>query len=76
MTPVSSSVRRAQPLLGTFVEITANGAPREALHAAVGPAFGAVAAVHRLMSFHEGDSDVSRSRSIFGAPGKKPSECG
>jgi len=60
MTPVSSSVRRAQPLLGTFVEIAASGAPREALHAAIGRAFGTVADVHHLMSFYEGDSDVSR----------------
>jgi FAD:protein FMN transferase len=60
MRPVSSSVRRAQPLLGTFVEIAANGAPPEGLHAAIGRAFGAVADVHHLMSFHEDDSDVSR----------------
>ena len=60
MRPVSSSVRRAQPLLGTFVEIAANGAAPEALHAAIGRAFGSVATVHHLMSFHEGDSDVSR----------------
>ncbi|HEY7541094.1 MAG TPA: FAD:protein FMN transferase [Methylomirabilota bacterium] len=53
-------MRRAQPLLGTFVEITASGAPPEVLHAAIGRAFGTVADVHHLMSFHEGDSDVSR----------------
>jgi thiamine biosynthesis lipoprotein len=60
MRPVSSSVRRAQPLLGTFVEIVASGAPRDALHEAIGQAFGTVADVHRLMSFHEDASDVSR----------------
>ena len=60
MRPVSSNVRRAQPLLGTFVEIAASGAPGQALHAAIGQAFGTVADVHHLMSFHEDDSDVSR----------------
>src|SRR5689334_13989774 len=60
MRAVSSSVRRARPLLGTFVEIAASGAPHEALHTAIGRAFGTVADVHHLMSFHEGDSDVSR----------------
>jgi thiamine biosynthesis lipoprotein len=60
MRPVSDSVRRAQPLLGTFVEITASGAPRDDLHAAISRAFESVAVVHRLMSFHERESDVSR----------------
>lgn len=54
------SVRRARPLLGTFVEIEAAGAADAGLDAAVEAAFGAVADVHRLMSFHEPDSDVSR----------------
>jgi len=67
MKPVSSSVRRAQPLLGTFVEIAASGAPRRDLDAAVSRAFEAVAAVHRLMSFHERDSDVSRLNRGAGA---------
>ena len=53
-------VRRARPLLGTFVEITACG-PRDVdLEAAAEAAFAAVTKVHRLMSFHEGASDVSR----------------
>jgi thiamine biosynthesis lipoprotein len=60
MRPVSSSVRRAQPLLGTFVEISASGAPRGDLDVAIGRAFETVADVHRLMSFHEPESDVSR----------------
>jgi FAD:protein FMN transferase len=60
MRPASDSVRRARPLLGTFVEIAASGAPRDDLHAAIGRAFETVAVVHRLMSFHERDSDVSR----------------
>ena len=60
MRPASDSVRRARPLLGTFVEIAASGAPREDLHEAIGRAFETVVVVHRLMSFHERDSDVSR----------------
>jgi thiamine biosynthesis lipoprotein len=54
----AADIRRARPLLGTFVEITAAHAP--ALEAAVEAAFAAVATVHRLMSFHEPDSDVGR----------------
>jgi thiamine biosynthesis lipoprotein ApbE len=54
------SIRRARPLLGTFVEIAVAGAKIEVMEAAVEAAFSAVAAVHRLMSFHEAHSDVSR----------------
>ena len=54
------SVRRARPLLGTLVEITIG----EPLHAnvehAIDAAFGTVERVHRLMSFHEDESDVGR----------------
>ncbi len=60
MRPASASARRARPLLGTFVEITAGGAPRSDLDAGIDAAFSALADVHRLMSFHEPDSDVSR----------------
>ena len=45
---------RCRPLLGTFVEITADR--EEAIEAG----FDAVERVHRLMSAHEPDSDVSR----------------
>ena len=55
-----ASIRRARPLLGTFVEIAAAGKTVDALEAAVEVAFAAVATVHRRMSFHETDSDVSR----------------
>jgi thiamine biosynthesis lipoprotein len=54
------SIRRAQPLLGTFVEITAAGATRSGTEKAIEEAFAAVAQVHRLMSFHDLNSDVSR----------------
>jgi thiamine biosynthesis lipoprotein len=54
------SIRRARPLLGTFVEIAVAGESLDAIEAAVEEAFSAVATVHRLMSFHETGSDVSR----------------
>jgi len=49
--------RRARPLLGTLVEIGACGPDASA---AIDAAFMMVHEVHRLMSFHEADSDVSR----------------
>jgi len=60
MATASTSIRRARPLLGTFVEIAVAGEDEVALHAAVEAAFDAIAAVHGLMSFHEAGSDVSR----------------
>jgi FAD:protein FMN transferase len=56
----SNSVRRARPLLGTFVEIEVHGTPTEDMDAAIEDAFTAIARVHALMSFHEQDSDVGR----------------
>lgn len=47
-------MRRCRPLLGTFVEVTADR--EEAINAA----FGVIERVHRLMSAHEPDSDISR----------------
>ena len=55
-----SEVRRARPLLGTFVEITAQGPDEARLHRAIDEAFSAVCAVHRLMNFHDPASDVGR----------------
>jgi thiamine biosynthesis lipoprotein ApbE len=60
MAAAPASIRRARPLLGTFVEIAAAGEASDALEAAVEAAFAAVATAHRLMSFHEAGSDVSR----------------
>jgi thiamine biosynthesis lipoprotein len=57
---ISDSVRRTQPLLGTFVEIAVAGADRHDLQQMIDEAFAAVAQVHRLMSFHDPHSDVSR----------------
>jgi thiamine biosynthesis lipoprotein len=52
-------MRRAQPWLGTIVDITVrDGAPGAAQ--AITLAFAEVALVQRLMSFHDPDSDVSR----------------
>lgn len=56
----SASIRRAAPLLGTFVDITAAGSACCNLVAAVDAAIAAVEQVHRLMSFHDPASDVSR----------------
>ncbi len=53
-------LRRCRPLLGTFVDITARGDETGALEGAINFAFSAVERVHRLMSFHDRDSDVSR----------------
>ncbi|MDA9430432.1 FAD:protein FMN transferase [Bradyrhizobium sp. CCBAU 51627] len=60
MAIASDSIRRARPLLGTFVEIEAAADRRSGTERAIEAAFDAVAQVHRLMSFHEGDSEVSR----------------
>jgi thiamine biosynthesis lipoprotein len=67
-------MRRMRPLLGTFVEIAAegldaDGANEGPLEAAVDAAFEAVALVHRLMSLHGPDSDLSRiNREAWRAP--------
>jgi thiamine biosynthesis lipoprotein len=50
------TLRRARPLLGTFVEIAAP----EHRNAAIDAAFDVIAQVHGLMSFHEETSDVAR----------------
>jgi FAD:protein FMN transferase len=60
MPATSTSLRRAQALLGTFVEIDVTDASRSRAESAVEAAFSAVADVHRLMSFHDADSDLSR----------------
>jgi thiamine biosynthesis lipoprotein len=54
------SIRRARPLLGTFVEVAIAGTAPDEMNRAVAAAFAAVAKVHNLMSFHEAGSDVSR----------------
>jgi thiamine biosynthesis lipoprotein len=55
----SIEIRRARPLLGTVVEIAARGRKVADLERGIEAAFAAVAKVHRLMSFHDPQSDVS-----------------
>src|SRR5919108_3393445 len=52
-------VRRARPLLGTFVETASHGKDGVHLDCAIDAAFTSIAHVHRLMSFHDPLSDVS-----------------
>ena len=54
------TLRRAKPLLGTLVGIEVRAADVAAAYAATDAAFAAVGDVHRLMSFHDPSSDVSR----------------
>src|SRR5262245_113575 len=62
-------VRRCRPLLGTFVEIQAFRTNAVDFERAVEVAFLAIAQVHRLMSFHDRESDVSRmNRDAFYKP--------
>lgn len=53
-------VERAQPWLGTLVSIRAEGLREPEAHRVIDLAFAEIAAVHRLMSFHDSGSDVSR----------------
>jgi thiamine biosynthesis lipoprotein len=56
----SNEVRRARPLLGTFVEIATGGLPADAAHRAIDAAFAAIEEVQRRMSFHDPESMLSR----------------
>lgn len=60
MPPTCDNIRRLRPLLGTFVEVAVAGAAVADMAAAVEAAFAAIGTVHRLMSFHDEESDVSR----------------
>ena len=53
-------IRRCRPLVGTFVEVAACGTTTGSLERGINAAFAAVEKVHRLMSFHDPRSDVSR----------------
>jgi len=53
-------VRRARPWLGTLVEQRVEGLPEVQALDAIEAAFAEIAAVHRLMSFHEPGSDLAR----------------
>jgi thiamine biosynthesis lipoprotein len=54
------SVIRARPLLGTRVDIRVDGLAEMQANAAIDAGFAAIGEIHRLMSFHEPASDVSR----------------
>src|SRR5260221_13976458 len=54
------NMQRARPCLGTLVEMRIEGLAEAAALCALETAFAEVAAVHRCMSFHESDSDLSR----------------
>ena len=60
MPPSLPKIERARPLLGTSVAIRVHGMQEGEGHRAINEAFDEVAHVHRLMSFHEPVSDVSR----------------
>lgn len=53
-------LRRARPLLGTIVEITARSSRQPAAEQAIDRAFAAIAVVQRRMSFHDRNSLLSR----------------
>lgn len=68
-------MRRNQPLLGTFVTITAYGKDKELTQAAVGAAFDEFRHVDALMSIHRADSEISRvNRSAAAGPVKVSEE--
>lgn len=59
--PELNRIKRARPLLGTLVEITLEGRRDErTLHTLAGAAFTEIERMHRLMSFHDPHSDISR----------------
>jgi len=61
-------IARARPLLGTIVAMRVAGLDeREALDA-IERAFSEVATIHRCMTFHERDSDLSRLHRAAGEP--------
>ena len=53
-------MRRARPLLGTIVDVQARARDDVAVARSIEAAFAAIERVHRLMSFHDAESDVSR----------------
>jgi FAD:protein FMN transferase len=60
MTSCLVKIERARPLLGTTVAIRVHGLQEAVANCAIDEAFGEVALIHRLMSFHEPTSDVRR----------------
>jgi thiamine biosynthesis lipoprotein len=56
----TQAIERAQPWLGTLVSIRVGGLALREAHRAIDAAFHEIATVHRLMSFHDPGSDLSR----------------
>jgi thiamine biosynthesis lipoprotein len=52
-------LRRARPLLGTLVEITATGDSQAGIMSAIDAGFGAIGRIEALMSFHDRHSQLS-----------------
>ena len=59
-TPKKIRLKRAQPLLGTYVEITVSGFSSRLLHDAITKAFLTMKKVQNLMSFYDEKSDISK----------------
>jgi FAD:protein FMN transferase len=65
----TSSIKRARPWLGTIVEITAGGSCESSILQAIEEAFASVRKVHRLMNFHDPESELSHlNRRAFYEP--------
>lgn len=62
-----TTLARARPLLGTLVSVRATFADEQAAAPALEAAFAEIATIHRLMSFHDADSDLSRLNGQTGA---------
>lgn len=58
--PAPASCRRAQPWLGTLVDIHAEGDDAAQLNAACERAFARIAAIHAAQSFQSADSELTR----------------
>ncbi|HEY9145894.1 MAG TPA: FAD:protein FMN transferase [Thiobacillus sp.] len=56
---MNAHAQRAQPWLGTLVEIAAEGTDPAMTNAAIKHAFARIAAVHGAMSFHDANSELS-----------------
>jgi len=57
---MKSEIRRARPLLGTIVEISATGLPEAVLQLKIAAAFRVIEKVQELMSYHDPESELSR----------------
>ncbi len=65
----AQAIERAQPWLGTLVSIRIQGMDEHEAHRAIESAFGEIATVHGLMSFHSAESDISRlNHDVAGDP--------